>query len=84
MSVTPFPAGSSDHIQLLAGGYGMTLEEAQHVVEARKANPVSYPFEVGRAAQAMIDATQSKGAKPVSKRPGWRRNDDLPLYGEEN
>ena len=57
---------------LLQAGYGMTIAEARTIIKERKENPVTWPLEEARKAQAMLEAYEAT-PQVISKRQGWRR-----------
>ena len=57
---------------LLQAGYGMTVEEAKTILKERKENPVAWPLEEARKAQAMLAAYEAT-PQVISTRAGWRR-----------
>ena len=64
--------GSKEHVALVEGAYGMTVEKAKTIVKERPANPQLYPYDLFEKAQAMLAALD---AKPIAidKTPGWKR-----------
>jgi hypothetical protein len=58
---------------LLQAGYGMTVQEAQAIIKERDADPVRWPLEEYRKAQALLAAYNAKDLRPSSTRAGWRR-----------
>jgi len=60
---------------LLQSGYGFTVKEAETIIKERDADPVRWPLEEYRKAQAMLQAYHAKPEqrKPSSTRAGWRR-----------
>jgi hypothetical protein len=57
---------------LLQAGYGMTVVEAKTILKERKDNPVMWPLEEARKAEAMLAAYETT-PKVISTRAGWRR-----------
>lgn len=68
--------GSDEHANLLAAGYGMTVEEAREIIAVREKNPAAYSIAEVRKAQALVQAIAAKPAIS-SARPMWKR----PLAG---
>jgi hypothetical protein len=64
--------GSPEHAVLLAGGYGLTVEDAKEIVASRKADPNSYSLPELRKAEALLQAFNAK-PKPTSTREMWHR-----------
>lgn len=64
--------GSPEHATLLAGGYGLTVEDAKEIVAARKADPNSYTIPELRKAEALLAAFAAK-PKVTSTREMWHR-----------
>jgi len=58
---------------LLQSGYGFTVKECEAIIKERKEDPVRWPLEEARKAQAMLDAYHAKKREPSSKRQGWHR-----------
>lgn len=63
--------GSPEHEALLESGYGMTRAKAEAIIEERKADPRSYPYELYEKAQAFTEALKT-GPIVISKRKPWR------------
>ncbi len=66
--------GTPEMEALLAAGYGMSVEEAKKIIKERDANPVAWPLEEYRKAQALL-AAYNAGARehrPSSTRQPWR------------
>ena len=57
---------------LLQAGYGMTVAEAKTIIKERKENPVTWPLEEARKAEAMLAAYEAT-PQVISTRQGWRR-----------
>jgi len=55
---------------LLMAGYGLTVEECGKIIKERDANPVAWPLEEYRKAQAMLAAYNTKTPTPSSNRTG--------------
>lgn len=68
-------APESDELEaLLSSGYGgMTRKKAEVIIEERRKNPASWPYEQYEQAQAFLEALKSK-PQVISKRPGWTRD----------
>jgi hypothetical protein len=60
---------------LLQSGYGISVKEAEAIIKERDADPVRWPLEEYRKAQAMLQAYHAKPEqrRPSSTRAGWRR-----------
>lgn len=58
---------------LLQAGYGLTVKEAEAIIKERDANPVTWPLEEYRKAQAFLAAYNTKTPEPSSTRMGWHR-----------
>ena len=63
--------GTQAHADLLATGYGMTVEEAQQMIAEREANPQTWPFDEVKKAKAMLAAFKAK-PEVISTRLPWR------------
>jgi len=58
---------------LLAAGYGMTIEEAQQIIDERKLDPHLWPMEDYKRAKAMIEG-YTASPQVIATRPGWKRS----------
>jgi len=60
---------------LLGAGYNLTVKEAETIIKERDADPVRWPLEEYRKAQAFLQAYHAKPEqrKPSSTRAGWHR-----------
>ena len=58
---------------LLQVGYGLTVAECKAIIKERDANPVTWPLEEYRKAQAMLAAYNTETPQPSSTRAGWHR-----------
>ena len=58
---------------LLQAGYGLTVKEAETIIKERDADPVHWPLEEYRKAQALLAAYNAKTPTPSSNRAGWHR-----------
>lgn len=67
------PFGSPGHEALLAGGYGMTKEDAERIIAERDAKPERWPYEEYKKAKAFLEALAVRKPQPSSSRPGWER-----------
>jgi len=54
-------------------GYGLSVAECKAIIKERDANPVAWPLEEYRKAQAMLAAYNTETPKPSSTRLGWHR-----------
>jgi len=57
---------------LLQTGYGMSVTDAEKIIKERDANPMAWPLEEYRKAQALLAAFKAK-PKPTARRKGWKR-----------
>ena len=66
--------GTPEMEALLQAGYGMTIEEARKIIKERDEDPVRWPLEEYRKAQAMLAAYTAgpKERRPSSTRQPWR------------
>ena len=64
--------GSKEHVALVEGAYGMTVEKANTIVKERPANPQLYPYDLFEKAQAMLEALKTKPIT-IDTDPGWTR-----------
>lgn len=64
--------GSKEHLALLEGSYGMTLEEAKIIVADWEKDHQAYPLEEVRKAKAMIEAAKAT-PQVIDREPGWKR-----------
>jgi hypothetical protein len=66
--------GTPEMEALLQAGYGMSVAEAQKIIKERDENPVAWPLEEYRKAQAMLAAYNAtpKQRQPSSTRKPWR------------
>jgi len=58
---------------LLQAGYDLSVKECEAIIKERDANPVAWPLEEYRKAQAMLAAYNTPTPKPSSTRRGWHR-----------
>ena len=58
---------------LLQAGYGLTVAECKAIIKERDADPVTWPLEEYRKAQAMLAAYNTETPQPSSTRAGWHR-----------
>ena len=58
---------------LLQVGYGLTVAECKAIIKERDADPVRWPLEEYRKAQAMLAAYNTETPTPSSTRSGWHR-----------
>jgi len=58
---------------LLQVGYGLTVADCKAIIKERDADPVRWPLEEYRKAQAMLAAYNTETPKPSSTRLGWHR-----------
>lgn len=72
--VVPVLPGSPELVQLIASGYdGMTPTDAKEIVEARKKDAHSYPYDMQKKAEAVIAANKT-AATVISQRPMFKRS----------
>jgi hypothetical protein len=64
--------GSEAHQRLLEAAYGMTVEKAKTIIEERKKNPQTWPYELYEKAENMLQALATKPVA-IDKDPGWHR-----------
>ena len=57
---------------LLQAGYGMTVKEAETILKERADDPVRWPLEEARKAEALLAAYKAK-PQVISTRPRWQR-----------
>jgi len=69
--VVTIKPGTPEMAAYLEGGYGMSLEKAQTIIEERPKNPALWPYEVYEKAQAFM-AAYNATPEPVSTRKAWR------------
>jgi hypothetical protein len=68
-----FPPNSAELENMLQAGYpGMTKEVAEGIINERKVNPLSYPYEEELKAKAFL-AALSTAPVAVSTDLGWKR-----------
>ena len=65
--------GTIEAEALLHAGYGLTVKECETIIKEREADPVRWPLEEARKAQAMLAAYNAKNFQPSSSRSGWHR-----------
>lgn len=70
-----YPPGSKGLANLLAAGYGMTVEDARQIIKEREENPHTHPYEVYRNAKALLEAFMAKVAV-IDTEPGFQRYAD--------
>ena len=69
-----FAPESEELEALLGSGYGgMTRKKAEIIIEERRQNPASWPYEQYENAQAFLMALKARPSV-ISKRPGWTRD----------
>jgi hypothetical protein len=74
VDIQPMRHGSPDHAALLEAGYGMSVADAQLVVESHKAQPGSFSIAEVRKSEGMLAALAAR-PKVTATRPMWRRDD---------
>lgn len=62
--------GTPEMENLLAGAYGMDIEEAKRIIEERKANPAAHPYEDYKKAVALLAAYKATPQVIAVNKPG--------------
>ena len=75
-NVISIKPGTPEMESFLQVGYPFSIKEAERLIEERKVNPASVPYERARDAFAMLAAYKATPIA-ISTRPGWKRSAEV-------